>query len=279
MFKSKLASFSIGSFILCFSLAANAEPVLETIQRTGVVRVAIREDAAPFGYLDSERQLQGYCLDFFVILQNQLSKKLKRDTLIIRLLKSSARNRFQLVAENFVDLECGPNTIRQEPPARTQFSTSFFVSGTQFLIKQTDSTKIDLDGNLKDVKIGVLGNTSTEKFLQNRYPEAKIVRFGGTTGRNRGVQALEQGRIAAMVSDGILLRAQAQIQNLSQQEYPLIPEPPLTCDRYGMIISDDLEWQEFVNSVIDSSAAQRLLDNWFGNFIAEANSSQSSCKF
>ena len=279
MFKSKLASFSIGSFILCFSLAANAEPVLETIQRTGVVRVAIREDAAPFGYLDSDRQLQGYCLDFFVILQNQLSKKLKRDTLIIRLLKSSARNRFQLVAENFVDLECGPNTIRQEPPARTQFSTSFFVSGTQFLIKQTDSTKIALDGNLKDIKIGVLGNTSTEKFLQNRYPEAKIVRFGGTTGRNRGVQALEQGRIAAMVSDGILLRAQAQIQNLSQQEYPLIPEPPLTCDRYGMIISDDLEWQEFVNSVIDSSAAQRLLDNWFGNFIAEANSSQSSCKF
>ncbi len=278
--RRKLASFLAGSLgWLCFAYAANAEPVLEAIQRTGVVRVAIREDAAPFGYLDSNGELQGYCLDFFVILENQLNKKLKRNTLIVRLLKSNASNRFQLVADNLVDLECGPNTISKDPPDSTQFSTNFFVSGTQFLIKQTDASEFDLNGDLNDIKIGVLGNTSTEKFLQNRYPSAQIVRFGGSTGRYRGVQALQQDRIAAMVSDGILLRAEAQIQDLSQSEYPLIPEPPLTCDRYGMIITgNDPEWQKFVNSVIDSSTSQRLLNNWFGTFIAEAKSSKSLCQ-
>ncbi|MGV2832113.1 transporter substrate-binding domain-containing protein [Myxosarcina sp. GI1(2024)] len=277
---SKLASFLVGSFsLLFFSFPARAETVLETIQRTGVVKLAIREDAAPFGYLDSNQKLQGYCLDFFVILKEQLSRRLDRNTLIIRLLKSSATNRFQLVAQDLVNLECGPNTIRDTPPIGTQFSTNFFVSGTQFLIKAANSSALELDGDLEEVRIGVLGNTSTAEFLENRYPSATLVKFGGRKGRDRGVQALEQGRIAAMVSDGILLRAEAQLQNLSRQEYPLIPEPPLTCDRYGMIItSNDPEWQDFINFVIESPESQRLLNNWFGTFIADAEGSQSLCQ-
>lgn len=274
----KLVAFLIGSFSL-LSVPANAETVLETIERTGVVRVAIREDAAPFGYLDSNEKLQGYCLDFFVILKNQLSKKLGRNTLVIRLLKSSTTNRFELVAENRIDLECGPNTIRKNVPIGTEFSTGFFVSGTQFLIKAANASDLDLDGDLEGMSIGVLRDTSTAKFLENRYPSTNLVKFGGSRGRDRGVQALRQGRIVAMVSDGILLRAEAQLQNLSQQEYPLIPQPPLTCDRYGMIITgNDPEWQDFVNSVIESPASQRLLDNWFGTFIADTESSQGLCQ-
>jgi polar amino acid transport system substrate-binding protein len=240
------------------------EERLAKIQRTGVLNVAIREDAPPFGYLDANKNLQGYCLDFFDLLESQLANELERNSLSVKLFKSTTSNRFNLLAENLVDLECGPNTIRAEPPEYTDFSASFFLTGTQFLIKQDNP--LDLDGELDGATLGVIANTTTAKYIAQRYPTAILRQYRGVAARVRGVQAVSQGKLDAMISDGILLRAEAQQQGLSLSEYPLVPEVPLTCDRYGMIIhNDDPQWQEFINSVINSPEAIALADQWFGS--------------
>jgi polar amino acid transport system substrate-binding protein len=252
------------------------EERLAKIQRTGVLNVAIREDAPPFGYLDTNKNLQGYCLDFFDLLESQLVDELERKSLSVKLLKSTASNRFTLVAENLVDLECGPNTIRTEAPENTDFSTEFFLTGTQFLIKQHNP--IDLDSNLDGATLGVIANTTTAKYIAQRYPTAILKQYRGVAARIRGVQAVSQGKIDGMISDGILLRAVAQLQGLTLKEYPLVPEVPLTCDRYGMIIhSDDPQWQEFINSVINSPEAISLADQWFGN-LYDYNQIAQECK-
>lgn len=274
----QLASFIASSFLVfTMTPAAKAENTLEKIQRTGVLSLAIREDAAPFGYLDNNNKLTGYCLDFFALLETQLIEKLERNSLSVKLLKSSSGNRFGLVKRKTVDLECGPNTIRQDIPENTDFSSSFFVTGTQFLVQK--NTDIDTDDDLEDLKLGVINNTSTENFIAQRYPDATILKFSGITARSRGIQAVEQGKIDAMISDGILLRAEAQQQELSSAEYPLIPNVPLTCDRYGMIISgNDPQWQDFVNSVIDSPAAATLSNAWFGQLFSYTKRVQDFCQ-
>ncbi|MEL6581291.1 MAG: amino acid ABC transporter substrate-binding protein [Cyanobacteria bacterium J06621_12] len=252
---------------LCFfgSLSqVKAENTLEKIQRTGVLNVAIREDAAPFGYKDGSGNLQGYCLGFFALLESQLIQQLERNTFSIKLLKSTISNRFNLVANDIIDLECGPNTIRDQPPENVDFSSSFFVTGTQFLVNRDSSLdpKNDLDGAI----LGVIGNTSTAKLITERYPNATLRKYRGVTARNRGIQALTQDKIDAMISDGILLRAAAQQQGLSSIDYPLVPDIPLTCDRYGMIIpAEDPTWKDFVNTAINSPEADDLSKAWFGN--------------
>ncbi|WP_019505310.1 amino acid ABC transporter substrate-binding protein [Pleurocapsa sp. PCC 7319] len=273
--------------LLIFGLSSpvNAETVLEQIQRTGILRIAIREDAAPFGYLDDNGKLQGYCLDFFALLRQRLISNLERNTLSIKLLKSNSRNRFTLVRNNIVDLECGPNTIRSDIPEQTSFSDVFFVTGTQFLIKKNNRVNLKIQQNLAkiqpdlaDLRIGVIGNTTTEEFIKDRYPSATLLKLSGVTGRVRGIQAVRQGRIDAMVSDGILLRAEAQQLGLSATEYPLIPETPLTCDRYGMIIKgQDSQWQDFINSVINSSAATELYNSWFGRLFSYTQAAEDFC--
>ena len=81
-----------------------------------------------------------------------------------------------------------------------------------------------------------------------------------------------------MVSDGILLRAAAQQQGLSSQEYPLIPKQPLTCDRYGMIIpGNDPEWKNFVDSVIVSSEAAVISNTWFERLGFESQADEDYC--
>ena len=276
----------IGRIIYCLTgsliwfgltLPVRAEDVLARIQRTGIVKIAIREDAAPFGYLNVNNKLQGYCLDFFVLLENRLVDSLERNTLSIQLFKSTTNNRFSLVANNIVDLECGPNTIRKDIPKNTNFSTSFFITGTQFLISQKNQDRFELDGDLNKIRLGTIRNTTTEEFISETYPDATIQRFSGVTARSRGVQAVAQGKIDAMVSDGILLRAEAQRQELSATKYPLVPEIPLTCDRYGMIIRDDSQWQDFINSVIESSEAVALAKAWFGNLYSYGLANSDTC--
>ena len=247
-----------------FTSTANAENTLAKIQRTGVLTVAIREDAAPFGYTGNNGKLRGYCLDFFALLESQLVNTLERDSLSIKLLKSTPSNRFSLVANNSVDLECGPNTIRDNAPEGIDFSTGFFVTGTQFLVRREN--KLNPNSNLDGAQLGVIANTTTSEYIRERYPNATIVSYRGVTARNRGIQAVVQGKIDAMISDGILLRSEAQQQQLPSAEYPLVPNIPLTCDRYGMIIqADDPEWQDLVNSVIESPETETLTRAWFGN--------------
>ncbi|AFZ37167.1 amino acid ABC transporter substrate-binding protein, PAAT family [Stanieria cyanosphaera PCC 7437] len=265
--------------ILSIPLSATAATVLENIQKTGVVKVAIREDAAPFGYTDTTGNLQGYCLDFFSLLEKKLINQLKRNTLIFRVLKSRVDNRFDLVTEGFVQLECGPNTIRSQLQEQVVFSQPFFMTGTQFLIRQSNNNLFNLDTNLNQLRLGVIEATSTEKYLRDRYPQAQLTLFRGVTARSRGVQALAQGKIDAMVSDGILLRAEAQQQNLSLANYSLIPEQPLTCDSYGMLLPQgDRSWQDFVNSVITSPESKELLNKWFGDIIPYTQITEANCQ-
>jgi len=276
----QLASFlTSGLFFLGLASAAETESSLNKIQRTGILSVAIREDAPPFGYLNSNNKLEGYCLDFFALLEKQLIKKLERNTLSLKLLKSNPSNRFGLVAEGLVDLECGPNTIHSNIAETNivrniSFSTVFFVTGTQFLVRK--NTSLDLDSDLENIPLGVISNTTTAELITQRYPAAILRKYRGVNGRITGIEALQQGKIDAMVSDGILLRGVAQQQGLSLSEYSLIPDVPLTCDRYGMIIpGNDPEWQDFVDSVIASPEAAILSNVWFGQ--RDSSSKRRGC--
>ena len=259
------------TFVLGLQFPAHSQTVLETIKETGVLKVAIREDAAPFGYVNFADNLQGFCLDFFTLLEEKLKEQLPRNSLATRLLKSTVNNRFNLVEEGLSNIECGPNTIRDLSSTEVTFSRPFFDTRTQFLVATEQTDAADLDGDLANIKIGVIRDTTTEELVRERYPDASIVLFSGATARNRGVQAVAQGKIAAMASDGILLRAEAARQDLPIADFALIPTVAIDCDdrvfarsdRYGMIISQDAQWQDFVNSVIVSPEFQRLFVQWF----------------
>ena len=259
------------AFVLGLQFPVQSQTVIETIRETGVLKVAIREDAAPFGYVNSADNLQGFCLDFFALLEEKLKEQLPRNSLATRLLKSTLSNRFDLVEEGAIYIECGPNTIRELSSSEVTFSRPFFDTRTQFLVATEQVDAIDLDGDLANVKIGVIRDTTTEELIRERYRDALIVLFSGVTARNRGVQAVAQSKIAAMASDGILLQAEAARQDLPLDEFTLIPAASIDCenkvfarsDRYGMIISQDAQWQDFVNSVIVSPEFRRLFVRWF----------------
>ncbi len=279
LIKRLIISLLISS-CLPYSVNAQEISVIEEIRRTGLLKIAVREDAVPFGYRDLNNNWTGICLDFVEILRNQVRQELDQPIILVKLFKSTLFNRFELVDSKVVFLECGPNTIRKDLAYKISFSDPIFLTGTQFLIKTEDKNKIRLNSDFKGIKIGGLRDTTNLKFITEKYPLATIREFQGVTGRLRGVQALQQGKIDAFVSDGILLIGEALLQNLSLgRDYLIFPEYPLECEEYGLILpSNDPQWQNLVNRAIANEDIQTLYQKWIGPVFPAIEQTRNYCR-
>ena len=245
--------------------------VLAEIQHTKTLKIAMRTDAAPFGYIDNQQGLwTGYCGDLAASLGKYLAQKLNiASGLEIIKLPSSLDNRFELVQQNTVHLECGPNTIRTDLQD-VSFSDLFFASGTRFLVTKNNATKVNLEGSLEGVKTGVLPSTTTEQFVRETYPQAEVIYFRGGQGRIEGVKAITNGSIDAFVSDGVLLSGEIERQNLAREDYQLIPKQPLTCDFYGLILPEgDPQWRHLVNTFLRSEQQRRKRIEWLRDYFPQ----------
>lgn len=262
------------------SLVAQQETVLQEIERSGLVKFGIREDAFPFAYKDSDNSYRGICLDIFELIVEKVKQESKREIIAIRLAESTLSNRFELVEDRIAHLECGPNTINATNNRNIQFSSPFFITGTQFLISVEDKNIIDANSSLNNLTIGVLRNTATQKLLEERYPLANLQAFQGVTGRRRGVQAIRQNRIDAFASDSILLLGEANRQSLAlNRDFLLIPEEPLDCVSYGLILpNNDPQWRKLVNSVITERQLYQIYRKWFGDVAPEIRKTADFCR-
>ncbi|WP_107667600.1 amino acid ABC transporter substrate-binding protein [Cyanothece sp. BG0011] len=282
--KKLFLNLSLINLLLLLSCAlptsAQEQTVLEKIDETGLLEVGIREDAVPFGYRDINGNLEGLCLDFIAILREKLKEKLNKKVIAIKLYKSTLYNRFELVSDRIVDLECGPNTIRELPEYRIQFSQPFFLTGTQLLVSTEKAKRINPNRNLRNVDIGVLRNTTNEQIMAEKYPLANLVPFQGATGRARGIQALRADKIDAFASDGILLVGEALIQDLRLGlDYTLVPTNPIDCEEYGLILPDNNpEWFNFINSVINTPSVTNIYQDWFGEIAPQLESIRLFCQ-
>jgi len=239
------------------------ETVLAESAKTGVLRAAVRLNAPPFSFKDESGQPTGFCVDQLKDLTNQLQQQLKRSIRLEVKAEATLENRFQLIRDNQVYIECGPDTIRGNIPGAV-FSKPFFVTGTQFLAQKTKQILVSPLNTFKDVRIGVIEGSTTENFIRDRYPKAAITKFDGRTGRSQGIQALAKGSIDIFASDGILLLDEAKKQNLSLNDYTLLPDGPLTCEPYGMLLPANApQWRDTVNDYINSPAYRQTWQKWF----------------
>ena len=255
------------------------ENILAQIQNTKTLTIAMRADAAPFGYIDNQDGLwKGYCKDLADSLGEYLAEELNISSgLEVIKLPSSLENRLQLVQQGTVHLECGPNTIRTDKN-KVGFSDFFFVSGTRFLVANGNAAKVKTESSLEGVQIGVLPNTTTAEFVQKTYPQAEVVYFQGEKGRMEGVAAIANGSIDTFVSDEVLLSGEIERQNLARENYQLIPEQPLTCDFYGLILpKGEDQWLDLVNVFLRSPQYRKLQNEWLGDYIPQALSDADYC--
>ncbi len=270
---NKLTAVTLGIILsLTFTPASLAETVLSEIKRTGVLRAGIRKDAPPFGFFEQD-QWQGYCTTKMSYLVDHLREVLnipvRLEQIESVLDEDSPNNRYQMVANGKVHLECGPNTIKSTPPLPgVTYSTAFYYSGTHFLITPEMRGIFKPDTALSDQTIGVLPGSNTHTLISSTYPLAEIVdeRYNSPKGRELGVRDVVEREIDAFASDGILLMGEALRQGLTFRDFTLTPDRPLSCDFYGIILpAQDRKWKTEIDKFIDKLRWDVILEESLGD--------------
>ncbi len=240
---------------------ALAETVLEKINRTGVLTAGTRTASIPFAFIDEKNQWVGFSIDLLEAIRERLEKKLGKP---IKLDKKEVTpaTRIPLVANRTIDIECGSTTYTRGRDETVDFSINFFFTGSQLLVKKGSGIR-----GLADVagkRVGATQGTTNEKALRAAQPRAEVVTFQDHAA---GFLALEQGKIVAYVTDGILLAGLAA-KAKNPKDYEVVGDF-FSKDPYSCIVPEnDSDWRDFVNhtlmELIDSGRYFELYDKWFG---------------
>ncbi len=260
---------------LSWANSSIATPVETEIQETGILKIGIRDDSPLFGFGNPP---EGYCRDFGEALAVSLSEKLGKPV-TAEFVTSTTQNRWELVTEGKVHLECGPNTITPERETEKQikFSLPFFVTATQ-IFAQAGITEEDM----KTATIGTIAGTTNAQEMARVYPESQI--NDTFTTRIEGIEAVQAGKITGFASDGILLIGSATIMQVNPNDFvvatPLVNNRPF-CAAYGMILPGDQDnenWRETVNEFIAKNGkGAEIWDMWFKELTPYIDKTLAEC--
>jgi predicted dienelactone hydrolase/ABC-type amino acid transport substrate-binding protein len=250
--------------------------VLEDLEETGVLRVGIRSEAPPFGYINQQSEWTGFCFDMAKQFVQYLAEK---ESLMVDLIAfpSNLENRFEIVQQGAVHLECGPNTIRSDIEDVT-FTEPFYTAALKLLTTPTRASSINLGTGLADLQTGVLSNTTTQQFVQEQYPRTTLVPFETIFGRENAIQALADGSIDVFASDAILSVGEILRQGQSLDNFALVPETPLSCEFYGLVLPEgDRAWRTIVNNYLRSEPARLQRREFAGELGEESVANLEFC--
>jgi len=176
---------------------------LDTIRKSGEIRIGYRIDAAPFSYRDAKGAASGYSVDLCALVVGGLRRRLKLDTLTVKLVPVSTGDRFAAIQEGRIDLLCGATTVTLSRRANVDFSQLIYFSGASVMMR-ADGPK-DF-ASLRGKSIGVRGATTTERLLRATLAKSKLGASIVTMKDHLdGLKQLEGGKIDAYFADHALL--------------------------------------------------------------------------
>ncbi|WP_282604691.1 amino acid ABC transporter substrate-binding protein [Pelagibius sp. Alg239-R121] len=180
-----------------------AAGALERIKESGKIKIAYREDAAPYSVKNAIGEPAGYSVDLCRAVVVHLKAHLKLTEISIDYVAVDSANRFEAVQSEQADLLCGAATATLARRELVDFSIPIFVDGAAVMTKLEGPKNFEA---LKGLKIGVLKATTTEQLLRNIVEKTGLdSEIVTVTNHLDGRGKLESGEISAYFSDRALL--------------------------------------------------------------------------
>ena len=186
-----------------FACAVQAGPVLERIQSTRTITIGYRANSAPMSYED-KGQVIGYAIDVCQRVAAGLQQQLKLPKLAVRYVPVTPAERIPALMEGRIDMECAGTTNTKARRAQLAFGLTYFYAGASVLVRDGE----DLGGleSLRGKTLAAVKGTTGLQVAEMREREGragwKLALFDTT---RAAVQALEQGKVDAVIQDDIQL--------------------------------------------------------------------------
>ncbi|WGV25652.1 amino acid ABC transporter substrate-binding protein [Halotia branconii] len=244
-----------------------AHTVLEKVAKTGVLTAGTSKDAFPFAYKNEKGQLTGYSVDMLKLIEKQLEQELKRP-IALKLVAVDPEDRIPNLLTNKVDIVCDASSFTWEREQDVDFSVSYGLTGTRLLVKHG----LSLWGpeTLVGKRIGALPKTTNEQSIRQAQPKAQIVLVND---RAAGYKALQEGKIDAFASDGVLLEGWLQTTS-NADKFDIVGYPYSDEGIACMLPENNSTFRDTVNYALirfmqgfltGKQPDVAIFDRWFGS--------------
>ena len=251
--------------VLGFGAAAPAlaqSPTLEKINQSGTLVIGTRTGSPPFAFVNKDNQWVGFSIDLVEqAIVPVLSKKLGKEIKVEKK-ESTPPTRIPLLSSSAVDLIAGTMTDTRARRDSVDFSITFFVTGSQFLVKK--GSPIKGIQSIAGKRIAAQQGSTQARILRERMPNVQIREFPD---QPAAFQALAQGQVDAFTNDGIQL-AGLKAKAPKPDDW-VIAGDFFSYEPYGMAMrKNDSDFRAVVNNglmeAIESGKYFEIYEKWFG---------------
>lgn len=154
------------------STAKNAKArTLEEIKENGTIRIGVFSDKNPFGYVDSNGEVQGYDVYF----AKRIAKDLLGSEDAVEFVYVEAANRVEYLQSGKVDIILANFTVTEERAEKVDFALPYMKVALG--IVSPDKALITDVEQLKDKTLIVVKGTTAETYFGENHPEIKLLKF------------------------------------------------------------------------------------------------------
>jgi glutamate/aspartate transport system substrate-binding protein len=181
-----------------------ADTALSRIRQNKAVTIGFRESAAPFAYLNENKQPSGYSIDVCNRIAQEIGRKLNIPHIEIKYVPVTPQTRIPLIANGTVDLECGTTVNSLARQEQVDFSYAVALAEGRLLVKKTSGIQdlSDLNGKI----VALAAGTTAERYVRAALDRNKInVRVLQVRDNAEGLLAVNSQRVDAFVNDAVLL--------------------------------------------------------------------------
>ncbi|PLZ01237.1 amino acid ABC transporter substrate-binding protein [Burkholderia sp. WAC0059] len=190
-----LAALLAAPALTFFAASPAHADALDTIAKSGVLRVAVPEDYPPFGSVGPDMQPQGYDIDTAKLLAKAMNVKLQ-------LVPVNSENRIPYLTTNKVDLvisSLGKTPDREKVMAFSAAYAPYFQG-----VFGPPDIKVSGPADLTGKTIGATRGALEEIALTQMAPNATIKRFDDN---NATIQAFLSGQVQLIAAGNIVAAA------------------------------------------------------------------------
>ncbi|RSC30687.1 amino acid ABC transporter substrate-binding protein [Agrobacterium sp. FDAARGOS_525] len=260
---------ALGIFSLLSTYAAGQEvqpPTLETIARTGIIRLGYADRNIPFSYLGTGPEPIGYSIELCLKVVDSIREKLDLPGLKVDFVKRTPSNRITLLNDGTIDMECVASTNTEERRKAVWFSYSHFITGTRYVALKSSglNTVADLAGRTVVVTTGTIDISQLNVLNRKLGLNIAVLQNDSTEG---GFEMVTENRASAFVMDDILLRSFVA-ETGRPQDYAISNEYLAPPQPYGLMLRHgDTGFRDAVNEALGeiyaSGEIDKIYEKWF----------------
>ena len=184
--------------------AQAAPDTLAKVRSEGVIRLGVRDNAAPFAYVDAKGKPGGFTWDVCRAMVKNLEAELGRP-IEIKVVPNAFAAPFDLLKDGRIDMQCGATTHSAERAKQADFSNTFFVSGIAVAYRKED---VQYANPLKFGRVAVLANSTAAKIMERRMGakgSASIDTMVPVKSYEEGVAKLKAKEADTLFADSVLI--------------------------------------------------------------------------